>query len=99
MTLGEVKGTVFDVKEAEGRKNTVQATMSTYEGKDQHDKPRYCSWRTYFVGNAFEKALTLKDKDKILITSAKVENNYDKKNEKLYVKVTVFDFELEENEE
>lgn len=97
MQLGKFKATVFDAKKAEKRKNTVVANLSTLEGKDQDDKNKYCSWRTFFVGNAYEKALVLEDKDRIFVTEAKIENFYNKEQEKNYVQVTVFDFdEVEE---
>lgn len=87
--------TVFNLTEAENRKNTIKANLSTYEGKDREDKAVYSSWRTYFVGKAYEKAKTeLKEKDKILLTNAKVENDYNKEQDKLYVSITVFDFEI-----
>ena len=86
--------TVFNITEAENRKNTVKANLSTYEGKDKDNKAVYSSWRTYFVGEAYEKAKELKEKDKILLINAKVENDYNKEQEKLYVTLTVFDFEI-----
>ncbi|NBH62305.1 hypothetical protein D1155_11650 [Anaerotruncus sp. 80] len=96
MKIETINATVFEPKKEDGRKDTVIANISTYEGKNQNDKARYCSWRTRFVGEAYEKALGLKDKDRIVIKAGKVENNYNKEKEKLYVMVTVFDFEYEE---
>lgn len=95
MKLGEVRATVFDIAREEGRKNTVKATIRTFEGTDQKENPVYSSWRTRFVGDAYEKALGLRDKDHILITEGKVDNTYHKEREALYVNVTVFDFETE----
>lgn len=89
---------VFSIKEAEHRKNTIRANISTYEGKTQDDKSKYSSWNTYFVGEAYEKAKELEDKDKIILTKAKVENNYDKSKEQLYLTLTVFDFEKKEDD-
>lgn len=96
MKLGEVKANVFEVKRDEKRKNTIIANISTYEGKDQNDKNQYCSWRARFVSDAYEKALGLKDKDRIIITKGKVENNYNKEQERLYVHVTIFDFDMDD---
>lgn len=90
---------VFDVKKAENRKNTVLARISTYEGKTKDEKAKYSSWNTSFVGDAYDKATELENKDKIILTNAKVENNYDKEKEKLYLNVTIFDFELLEEDE
>lgn len=89
---------VFSIKEAENRKNTIRANISTYEGKTQDDKAKYSSWNTYFVGEAYEKAKELEDKEKIILTKAKIENNYDKKKEQLYLTLTVFDFEKKEDD-
>lgn len=86
--------TVFNITEAENRKNTIKANLSTYEGKDKEDKPIYSSWRTNFVGKAYEKAKDLKEKDKILLINAKVENDYNKEQDKVYILLTVFDFEI-----
>ena len=96
MQLGKVKATVFDAKRAEKRKNTVVANISTLEGKDQDGKYQYCSWRANFVGDAYAKALGLTDKDRIVITSGKIENFYNKEKEKNYTIVTVFEFEEDE---
>ncbi len=59
------------------------ADIRTYEGKDQDDKPRYASWRARFVGEAYEDALDLEDKDRIIIQSGMVDNVYNKEKEKL----------------
>ena len=89
---------VFGIKEAENRKNTIWANISTYEGKTQDDKSKYSSWNTNFVGGAYEKAKMLQEKDVIILTKAKIENTYDKEKEKLYVNLTVFDFDMKEIE-
>ena len=99
MKLGKVKATVFESKKEENRKNTVTANISTYEGKDQDGNNQYCSWRARFVGDAYEKALGLEDKDRIVISKGKIENNYNKDKERLYVLVTVFDFDYDEESE
>lgn len=96
MNIGENKATVFEPKKDENRKNTVRATISTHEGEDTNGESRYSSWYARFVGDAYKKALKLKNKDRIDITSAKIENNYNKDTEKLYVTVTVFDFDIDE---
>ena len=88
------EATVFNVEESKRRKNTYFANISTFEGKDSNGNSVYSSWRTQFVSKAYEKAGNLKDKDRIVLTSAKVENNYNKETEKLYDTVTVFDFEM-----
>lgn len=96
MNLAATKATVFapELCDPVKRKNTVECTISTLESSKNEDQKRYSSWKAYFVGNAFEKAQDLKDRDFIEIKSGKVENNYDKGKEKLWVKVTIFDFDL-----
>ena len=90
------KAMVFQAKKDENRKRTVIADIRTYEGKDQDDKPRYASWRARFVGEAYEDALDLEGKDRIIIQSSIVDNVYNKEKEKLYVTVTLFRFENDE---
>ena len=94
----DVKARVFDIAESEKRKNTVTANISTYEGKDKDDKAVYSSWRANFVGDAFGKAKDLSEKDLIVLTNAKVESSFNKEKERLYVTVTVFDFEKAKDE-
>lgn len=91
--MNDQLATVFEPKESENRKNTIAANISTYEGKDKDEKPIYSSWRGYFVGDAYEKAKSLKDKDRIVLTNSKIENNYNKEKEKLFVTLIIFDFE------
>lgn len=89
---------VFELKKSDNRKSTMRANLSTYEGKTQDDKPKYSSWNAYFVGDAYEKAKDLQNKNKIILTEAKIENYYDKEKGRLYVNLTVFDFEIKEEE-
>ena len=59
------------------------ADIRTYEGRDPDDKPRYAAWWARFVGEAYEDALGLEDKDRIIIQSGIVDNVYNKEKEKL----------------
>lgn len=94
MNIKNIKATVFEPRISSKLKNTVLANISTYEGSDQEGNPRYSSWNCKFVGGGFELAKTLKDRNKILIKRGKVENIYNKEQEKLYVNVTVFEFDI-----
>jgi hypothetical protein len=98
LQLKEQSAMVFEAKESEKIKNTVTANLSTSRKVKNEDgeKYEYMSWNARFVGNAFEKAKELKDKDVITIKEAAIENRYDKENTKLYVNVIVFDFEMKE---
>lgn len=93
MNIKNVKATVFEPRISNKMKNTVLADIYTYEGNDQDGNPKFSSWNCKFVGSGFELAKTLKDRNKIVIKKGKVENVYNKEQEKLYVNVTVFDFD------
>ena len=86
---------VWDVKEAEKVKNTMEANVSTSKmiKNGESEERRYMSWSTKFVGKAYEPAKELGDKDVIKIKEAGIENYYSKENEKLYVTLVIFDFE------
>ena len=99
MNLSENVVRVFEPQEAENRKRTVVANISSFEGRDADDNPRYSAWRAYFVGDAYKPALKLENNTLIRILSGKVENNYNKESKKLYLTVTIFEFELEEEDE
>jgi hypothetical protein len=89
----DVKGTIFEPKESEKKKNTVTANFSTYEGKEKDGSAKYSSWIIYFVGNAFQPAKELKTKDLIKLTNAKIENSFNKETKKNFIWITVFSFE------
>ncbi len=77
-----------DVKE-----KYVQANLTTSK-KNEDSSYANMYWKSRFVGNAFEPAKQLKDKDKIEIKNGIIENTYDKKTEKLWVNVTIFEFDV-----
>lgn len=83
------RGNVFNVETTE---KSVNCNLSTAK-KNQDGKYEYMSWRTRFVGKAFEPAKELKDKDRINITSGVIENKYDKAKDKTYYNVSIFEFE------
>lgn len=77
----------------------VRASIST-SSKKQDGTYEYSEWNATFVGEAcVEKAKKLNDKDRIKITSAKLDTSKiekDGKNVK-YTNLVVFNFELLEN--
>lgn len=91
------KVSVFQPKESEVIKNTVEATISSSRKKGDSDYI-YFSWNAKFVGKAYEMALRLHDKDRITIKEAAVENYYNKERKKLYVSVVIFEFEMVQKE-
>lgn len=56
-------------------------------------------WNVTFCGKAYEKALTLKDKDKVGITEFNVRNAYSKTTKKSYPQIVVTEFEILESKE
>lgn len=89
--------TVFkpQIKE-EVSKKILFANLSSTKKVTHGEEVSYenMSWNGKFVGTAFEKAKSLKDKDKIDITRGAITNRYDKESKKLYVDVTIFEFEM-----
>lgn len=99
LNLKETMVTVFDLRDSEKAKNTRIANISS-STKKSDDTWENMSWYSKFVGDAFEKSKELNDKDRIKITKGAVENNYNKDQQKTYVRVIVFDFEkLEKTEQ
>lgn len=96
MSLNVTKsyGTVWEVVVEE---KYVKCNLSTSK-KDPTTESgyRHMSWHTRFVGEAVEKAKELKDRDKIIINSARIENSYNKETGKLYLTLVVFDFDMNE---
>ena len=87
---------VFQVEEKPERaKNTVFANLSTSEKKEDGTYENMY-WKAKFVGKAYEAAKKLKDADKVNILSGLIKNNFDKENEKLWVDVVIFEFEMSE---
>lgn len=75
---------------------TLFATLSSSKKNEKDGEISYKNmyWKGRFVGTAFEKAKSLKDKDKIDILNGVIDNTYDKENKKLYVNLTIFDFAM-----
>ena len=99
MKLDKQYAMVFEPKKSETRKKTVECRLSTYEGTDQNDNPRYSTWWCDFVGTAYKDALDLESKDRIRIMEGKVENIYDKESGKSYLRVKIFDFYKDDKQE
>lgn len=57
-------------------------------------KKFYMHWPAKFVGDAFEAAKSLRDKDCINILNGVIENIYNKEKKTYYVTVVVFEFEF-----
>lgn len=51
-------------------------------------------WNATFCGKAYEKALTLKDKDRVVVTEMNIRNIYSQNTKKSYPQITVTDFDL-----
>lgn len=81
--------TIFDV---EDKGKYCMANLSTSK-KNSDNTYTNMYWKARFVGNAYEKAKALENKDKIEIANGIIENNFNKDTQKLWVTVTVFEFE------
>lgn len=98
----QYRGTLFQVQKEE---KYVDANFSTAERIEENGTTSYrnSSWPVRFVGKAFDKAKELSDKDRIALTSFKMENVYVKEKQQSYLNVIVFDFatpsELKAHEE
>lgn len=55
-------------------------------------------WDTVFCGKAYEKALELKDKDRIIVTEMNIRNIFYKPNKRSYPKIMVTEFFVPESE-
>ena len=92
-------GTVFKVEVTDKR---VKARISTSE-KNKDGEYINSYWNAAFVGNAYDLAKSLTDKDRIHINKCKITNeDYTTKDgeKRSWLQVTIFDFEkLEHNSE
>lgn len=81
----------------EDKGNYVQGRISTSE-KDTREEGKYINsnWFVRFVGQSKEKALQLKERDRIRILSGKITNTLsgEGQNRKSYLNVIIFDFEF-----
>ena len=86
-------GSVFRIEIEDKR---VKADYGTGD-KQQDGTYKNSYWKAVFIGAAFDKAKTLKDRDRIHITKAKLTNElYTPKNsdqKRTWLQLTVFDFE------
>lgn len=83
---------VFKVED----KGKYSASNLTTSKKKKDNTYENMYWRARYVGEAYPKSLSLKNKDKIEITQAVIENNYDKDNKTLWVTVVIFDFNVQQ---
>lgn len=86
-----VTGKYVSVFEAEDKGNFVQANLSTSK-KNKDGTYTNMYWRARFVGEAYEPAKELVDKDKIHILRGAIENKFDKEWDRLYITVVIFRF-------
>lgn len=93
MNIQEQKLTVW--KELNANDKSVTKLASSYEGKDQNDKAIYSQWVTRFVGTALKLGKKLDEKDRIIVTNGKVENQYDKSKGYSTAVITVFEFKMD----
>ena len=94
---GDKGNKYISVFQPEVKEKYVKANITT-STKDEREASGYKNmyWKAVFVGQAKQPAEDLKDFDKIQITKAFIENDYNKDLEKLFVKVVILDFEFME---
>lgn len=83
----------------EVKEKVVKASLST-SSKNQDGTYKYSNWNATFLGEtAFEKAKTLKDKDRIKVTSGKIDiDEVEKEGKKnRYTNLLIFNFEILES--
>ena len=51
-------------------------------------------WNVTFCGKAYEKALALKDKDRVCVVEMNIRNIYHKASKRSYPQITVTDFDI-----
>ena len=96
--------TFFTSKDRDGnvKENTDKTVFGTLsEGikvGEMNGVPVYenDNWNARFCGKAYEKALALKDKDRVLVTEMNVRNPYNKVTKRNYPQIMVTDFEVAE---
>ena len=93
MNIKETNVRVWQVRTSDKMKNTILANVSSYDGEDAKGNAVYSYWSAKFVGDAYKPAKKLEDGERIRITSGLVTCHYDKKTEKTYANLTIFDFE------
>jgi len=89
--------------EVEQKEKYAQGKASTSD-KQQDGSWKNSSWFIKFVGKGFAKSKNLNTGDRIEVTKGKLENIYNKEQNKSYCNFIVFDFErqnenFESNEE
>ena len=80
----------------EDKGNYINGRISTSEKDNRTGEYINSSWFVRFVGKAKEKALTLQERDRIKILSAKITNPLVKldSGNKYVLNVTIFDFDI-----
>lgn len=81
---------VFDV---EVKEKYVQAHISSSEKVNENEYAN-SNWYGRFVGQAFDKAKSLNQGQRICIVKGVVKNKYVKEKSRAYTSVTIFDFEI-----
>lgn len=87
------RGKVFSVREVKKCINCITADFSLYERREE-DKVIYSRWKINFVGNAYNLAKKLKERDNIILLQAKIEKLYNKNINEMFIFITCYEFEI-----
>lgn len=82
------------VWKAENKGKFISLQCSTSE-KNQQGEYENSSWNVILVGNAYDQGKHLEKGDTFTINKGKITNVYNKKHEKSFLNVVVFDIETE----
>ena len=70
---------------------SVSVKVGEEDGKNKYESDYY---KSYFVGNAYQKAKELENKQRIKINKMTIRNRYIEEKGKNYVSVTIYDFDV-----
>ena len=89
------KGTYATIWKLENMGNYVRGTIST-SSKNPDETRTWSNWNCKYLGKCKDRAVELKERDRINITSGKIENVLfgTGENRKSYLNFLIFDFEI-----
>jgi len=95
ITMLNITKSYATVWQPENKGKYISARLSTGH-KNQDGTWTNSSWYARFVGRCKQNAALLKERDRIVITNAIIENVYDKEQKKSWLTLVIFDFDAEQ---
>lgn len=87
------RGKVFSVREVEKCINCITADFSLYERREK-SRAVYSRWKINFVGEAYNLAKKLEERDEIILLQAKIEKFYNKDVNEMFIFITCYQFRI-----